>query len=76
MEPEMTLDMLSPGDTAVVRLINDRILRSRLLALGFTEGGSVRCSYTAPSGDPVAYEYAAGCIALRRSEARRVELWG
>lgn len=72
----MTLDMLSPGDTAVVRLINDQILSRRLVALGFTEGGEVKCSFTAPSGDPVAYEYAAGCIALRRREARSVELWG
>lgn len=76
MEPEMTLDMLLPGDTAVVHLINDKILSRRLVALGFTEGTEVKCSFTAPSGDPVAYEYAAGCIALRRSEARRVELWG
>lgn len=72
----MTLDMLLPGDTAIVRLIDDQILRGRLVALGFTEGGEVKCSFTAPSGDPVAYEYSAGCIALRRSEARSVVLWG
>lgn len=71
----MTLDMLSPGDVAVVRFINDKILNRRLVALGFTEGGEVRCAFTAPSGDPVAYEYPAGCVALRRSDARNVELW-
>ena len=71
----MTLDKLIPGERGLVRKINDHILMRRLIALGFYEGGEVRCAFSAPSGDPAAYEYAAGCVALRRRDAGKVELW-
>ena len=71
----MTLDKLDPGDSAVVRLIDDDVLTRRLFALGFAEGEKVKCAFTAPSGDPAAYEYPAGCVALRRRDAKKIELW-
>ena len=71
----MTLDMLSPGERALVRFINDDILTRRLLALGFAAGGEVKCAFAAPCGDPVAYEYGSLCVALRRRDAAKVELW-
>lgn len=71
----MTLDMLSPGERARVRSINDDILTRRLLALGFAAGGEVRCAFAAPSGDPRAYEYGTLTVALRRRDAARIELW-
>ena len=71
----MTLDKLKPGEKALVRRINDDILTRRLLALGFAEGTEVTCAFTAPSGDPAAYEYGAGRVALRRRDAGKVELW-
>ena len=71
----MTLDMLLPGERALVRSINDRTLSRRLLALGFAAGGEVKCAFAAPSGDPIAYEYGSLCVALRRRDAAKVELW-
>ena len=71
----MTLDMLSPGERALVRSINDDILMRRLTALGFAAGGEVKCAFTAPSGDPRAYECGSLCVALRRRDAARIELW-
>ena len=71
----MTLDMLSPGERALVRSINDDVLSRRLLALGFTQGGEVRCAFAAPSGDPCAYENGSLTVALRRRDAARIELW-
>ena len=71
----MTLDMLSPGESALVRSINDRALSRRLLALGFAEGERVRRAYSAPSGDPTAYESGTLSVALRRRDAARIELW-
>ena len=71
----MTLDKLKPGERGLVRSVNDAVLMRRLLALGFAAGGEVKCAFTAPSGDPAAYEYSVGCVALRRRDAASVELW-
>ena len=71
----MTLDKLKPGESARVREVVCADLRSRLLALGFAAGCAVTCDYTAPSGDPAAYSFGAGQLALRRRDAGKVELW-
>lgn len=71
----MTLDMLKPGESATVRSIDESALKRRLQELGLASGVRVNCLYTSPLGDPVAYEFASGVVAIRRSDSAGVELW-
>lgn len=75
METVETLDRLAVGQQAsIVRLDAPGEFRARLMALGFVPGGSVRVVLESPWGDPVAYEVCGAVIALRRADARRVEV--
>jgi len=65
----VTMDRLSPGESAVVEHIERSALSDRLSALGLTEGTAVSCLFRAPLGDPVAYDIRGAVIALRREDS-------
>lgn len=68
-----TLDHLALGQQAeIVQLDAPHEIRTRLMALGFVPGGSVRAQLESPWGDPVAYEVCGAVIALRRADARQI----
>lgn len=73
----MTLDQLDPGGSAIVLGVDDsvpEIDRRRLMEMGFYEGTPVQMVMPSPLGDPVAYRIRGMTIALRRSQARCIEV--
>lgn len=74
-EQMLTLAELAAGQEAWVQSIRSNgLLRRRLLDLGFCPGAAVQVDLSSPSGDPVAYRIRETRIALRRSDAREIEV--
>jgi Fe2+ transport system protein FeoA len=70
-----TLADLRRGLCAKIKALHgDSDSVTRLHALGFLPGRSVRHRNTAPLGDPVAFEINGQKISMRHSEARLVEI--
>ena len=72
----MTLDELAPGEQAAVREIRSGPGKRRLEELGLTPGTAVTALRVSPSGDPVAYAFRGAVVALRRTDARSIEIKG
>ena len=66
------LDMLSPGQWAVVYRVENSPIQRRLEQLGFTKGERVCRMYTDRSGFLSAYRIENSLIALRRTDAESV----
>lgn len=70
-----TLADLKPRQSGQVRTVaGDDGFAQRLFELGFTPGQTVDVVRFAPMGDPIQVRIRGFDVALRRSEARRVEL--
>lgn len=72
-----TLADLGAGESARVARIAPSCAgaqRRRLLDLGVVPGTEVRAEFASASGDPMAYRVRGALIALRRSQARSVEI--
>lgn len=70
-----TLDQLRNGQTAVVvRLNADGSNRRRLMDLGILPGTRLQAELKSPLGDPVAYRVRDALIALRREQAKQIEI--
>jgi Fe2+ transport system protein FeoA len=70
-----TLANLTPGATAIVGAVSatgDE--RRRLLDLGFLPGTSVEMVMRSPLGDPLAFRVRGSVVALRKKQARRIEV--
>ena len=75
MKRKCTLDALSIGENAVIEQLDvPQEMAVRLQALGFIPGGSVQVVHESPWGDPVAYLVCGTVIALRRRNARQIEV--
>ncbi|MBZ0302226.1 MAG: ferrous iron transport protein A [Anaerolineae bacterium] len=71
----MTLDQLKPDLTATVtHLTTTGANRRRLMDLGLLPGTRVEVEMISPLGDPVAYRVRGAVIALRRKQAREIEI--
>lgn len=71
----MTLDQLACGQCATVKKIGGSgAIRRRLMDMGFIKGVSIEVLRAAPLGDPVEYRLHGYYLALRKSEARLVEV--
>ncbi len=71
----MTLDMLEAGGTATVKTINNQSTeRRRLLDLGILPGTKIENVMPSPLGDPIAYRIRDSVVALRREQARLIEI--
>ena len=70
-----TLDILKPGQTAVVVKLNSvGSMRRRLLDIGLVEGTRVECLGKSPSGDPSAFHIRGAVIAIRSEDCRDIEI--
>jgi Fe2+ transport system protein FeoA len=70
-----TLDSLEPNVTAtVVRLTAEGAERRRMLDLGILPGTKIEVEMESPLGDPTAYRVRDAVIALRREQARTIEV--
>ena len=71
------LSDLIPGEKAMVKYISDDcqgIERQRLLDLGFVPGSEVEVEVISPFKDPTAYRIKGGLIALRKSQANKIQI--
>ena len=70
-----TLAQLRPGQSARVTAVSlGGVKRARLQELGFLPGALVTALQESPFGDPVAYAVLDTVIALRRGDARQIEI--
>ncbi len=70
-----TLDMLEEGEQARVHALRLRgAIRRRMQDIGLIAGTQVQCVQKSPSGDPAAYRIRGAVIALRKYDARGVEI--
>lgn len=70
-----TLAELGVGQSARVTAVSlAGAKRVRLQELGFLPGARVTALHESPFGDPVAYAVLDTVIALRRSDARQIEI--
>ena len=70
-----TLADLAPSEEGRIRVITGTDgLSQRLAEMGFTAGQMVRVVRFAPLGDPMQIRIRGFSLALRRNEARRIEL--
>jgi ferrous iron transport protein A len=71
----LTLDGLSPGTTAtVVGLTNAGAERRRMADLGILPGTRIEVALRNPLGDPTAYLIRGAVVALRREQARCIQI--
>ena len=71
----MTLDKSLPNHFYQIDAINDtEEQKKRFFRFGFFEGEIVRHVFSAPSGDPIAFEIQGSVFALRKSQLKAVEV--
>ena len=71
----MTLDQLKMGRAATVtKIFSTNAERRRLLDLGILPGTPIENVMSSPLGDPVAYRVRNSVVALRREQARLIEI--
>ena len=69
----MTLDMLPPGQEAVITSVGGTgVLRCRLLDMGLIPKTSVRVEKLAPLGDPMELRSRGYALSLRKEDARNI----
>ena len=74
-EAMCTLSELKIGESGrVARLLLDGAERRRLLDLGLSPGTLIEARLISPFGDPIAYQVRGTVIALRKTQADRVEV--
>ena len=75
MSPRIKLSQLAPGEKARVEsLSNEKQIKTRLTDLGLYPGETVEALFRAVCGDPTAYLMQNSVIALRRSEAEKIDV--
>jgi Fe2+ transport system protein FeoA len=71
----LTLDKLEIGMAATVtRLNSSGANRRRLMDLGILPGTCLHAELKSPLGDPIAFRVRGALIALRREQARQIEI--
>jgi Fe2+ transport system protein FeoA len=72
---QLTLDQLDMDRAAtVVALTNAGVERRRMMDLGLLPGARVEVVMKSPLGDPTAYRIRGATVALRREQARQVQI--
>lgn len=70
-----TINELAIEETGVVsKIIGEETIKRRLLDLGLIKGTSIKPVLISPSGDPRAFEFRGGLIAIRREDGKNIEL--
>ena len=71
----VTLDELQPGQQAVLRTCSaEGAVLQRLSEMGFVPGAGLRLVRRAPFGDPLEVQIGRSHLALRRADARSMEV--
>lgn len=71
----MTLDKLNIGDKCIIKKIKETSkIKRRLLDIGLTEGTKVECVLASPSNDSLAYFFRKTVIAIRKIDAKEIEV--
>ena len=71
----MNLCDLKEGQSAFVKTINLKgSIRRRVLDLGLIEGTEICCVLISPKNDPIAFRIRGALIALRRDDAKNIEI--
>ena len=74
---ERTLSSLKVGQSGIVHTVSAKgDMRRRLQDLGLVHGTRVDCVGISPLGDPKAFRIRGAVIALRRTDAATVRLFG
>jgi DtxR family Mn-dependent transcriptional regulator len=71
------LNTLSPGESGQVIALSPRLRgadRRRMMDLGILPGTTIEVEMTSPSGDPTAYKVRGALIALRKEQARLINV--
>lgn len=58
----------------VKRVEGNETIKRRLLDLGLIEGTKIKPVLVSPSGDPRAFEFRGGVIAIRKEDGKNIEL--
>ena len=58
----------------VKRVEGNETIKRRLLDLGLIEGTKIKPVLVSPSGDPRAFEFRGGLIAIRKEDGKNIEL--
>lgn len=66
----VTADILSPGMSAKIIALSPSPQEERLSAMGCVPGTLIKLEFTAPSGDPMAFNVEGYLLGLRKSEAK------
>jgi ferrous iron transport protein A len=66
----VTADELSPGMSAKITALAPSPQEERLSAMGCVPGTLIKLEFTAPSGDPMAFNVEGYLLGLRKSEAK------
>ena len=70
-----TINELAIEETGVIsKITGEETIKRRLLDLGLIEGTSIKPVLVSPSGDPRAFEFRGGLIAIRKEDAENVEI--
>lgn len=64
------LDKLEVGETAFVTETEEK----RLCDLGLVKGTKVSCVLKSPLGDPKAYRFRESVIAIRKTDAKKIQV--
>jgi Fe2+ transport system protein FeoA len=71
----LTLDQLKAGQTATVSALTCQgANRHRLMDMGILPGTSIEVEMRSPLGDPTAYRVRGTVIAMRKEQARQIEI--
>lgn len=71
----MNLADLKPNERAIIGEIHhEPSMTRRLWDLGFVQGTVVEALQGSPSGDPMAYKVRGSVFAIRRKDAKRIEV--
>ena len=75
MSQRTTLDQLIPGQRATVKKVGgDNPIRRRIQEMGVTNGAGIEMVKSSPLGDPIEYKVRGLNLALRKEEARMIEV--
>lgn len=77
IESKAILSELIPGQKGTIKSISADcfgIERQRLMDLGFVPGSLVEVEIRSPFSDPTAYRIKGGLIALRKSQASKIQI--
>lgn len=75
VSPATTLDQLNFGQVGIVTALNvGGANRRRLMDLGILPGTQLVVDLKSPLGDPIAYRIRGAVIALRRAQAKQIEI--